>query len=225
MDEHNDELTPRVDYPVSIHVRPAIEGRNRLTAFFRFFLALPHIILVGGPVAFATMVSYQTDSSGHWEYGSNGGLLGAVVAIATLFAWLSILFAGRHPDGLWKLSAFYMRWRIKATAYLTLLRDEYPPFGDGEYPAWLEASKPDGPRNRLTVFFRPILAIPHIIVLAFLSIAWAFSTALGWASILIMGRYPEPLYGFAIGVWAWSTRVEAYVLLLRDEYPPFTLRA
>ncbi len=86
-------------------------------------------------------------------------------------------------------------------------------------------SKPDAPRNRLTVFVRPILAIPHIIVLAFLSLAWAFTTALGWAAILIAGQYPEPLYGFALGVWAWSVRVEAYVLLLRDEYPPFTLRA
>jgi hypothetical protein len=42
--------------------------------------------------------------------------------------------------------------------------------------------------------------------------------------ILLTGEYPETLYGFAIGVFAWSVRVEAYMLLLRDEYPPFTLR-
>lgn len=49
--------------------------------------------------------------------------------------------------------------------------------------------------------------------------------AIAWVVILITGRYPETLYGFAIGVLAWSTRVAAYMLLLRDEYPPFTLRA
>jgi hypothetical protein len=43
--------------------------------------------------------------------------------------------------------------------------------------------------------------------------------------ILVTGRYPETLYGFALGALAWTARVEAYVLLLRDEYPPFTLRA
>jgi hypothetical protein len=43
--------------------------------------------------------------------------------------------------------------------------------------------------------------------------------------ILFTGRYPETLYGFAIGVFAWTVRVEAYMLLLRDEYPPFSLRA
>jgi hypothetical protein len=32
------------------------------------------------------------------------------------------------------------------------------------------------------------------------------------------------LYGYALGVLSWTTRVEAYLLLLRDEYPPFTLR-
>jgi hypothetical protein len=55
--------------------------------------------------------------------------------------------------------------------------------------------------------------------------AWAFTTAIAWVVILFTGRYPATLYGFAIGVLAWSVRVEAYMLLLRDEYPPFTLRA
>jgi len=42
-------------------------------------------------------------------------------------------------------------------------------------------------------------------------------------SILITGRYPAGLYRFAVGVLRWSTRVEAYVFLMRDEYPPFSL--
>ena len=37
------------------------------------------------------------------------------------------------------------------------------------------------------------------------------------------GDYPALLYEFAVGVLRWNTRVEAYFLLLRDEYPPFSL--
>lgn len=225
-DEHaspGERIAP-ADYPVTVRVAPELEKRDRLTAFFRFFLALPHIILVGAPVAMATGVSWSADSGG-WEYGSNGGLLSVVAFVAALFAWFALVVTARHPDGLWKLGAWYMRWRVQAAAYLTLLRDEYPPFGEGSYPVDLEVSRPEPPRNRLTVFFRLFLAIPHLIVVSFLGLAWAFTTAVAWASILLTGRYPRTLYGFAIGVLAWSARVECYILLLRDEYPPFTLRA
>jgi hypothetical protein len=123
------------------------------------------------------------------------------------------------------LAAYYLRWRVHAVAYMTLLRDEYPPFGEGAHSAELSLTMPDKPRDRLTVFFRFFLALPHLFLLWLLSLAWAFTTAIAWLVILVTGRYPATLYGFAIGVFAWSVRVEAYVLLLRDEYPPFTLRA
>src|SRR5690606_28239511 len=115
-------------------------------------------------------------------------------------------------------------WRVRAVTYAMLLRDEYPPFGEGEYPADLRISRPAESRDRLTVLLRLFLVLPHAFVLWLLNAAWALSTAIAWIVILITGRYPPTMYGFAIGVLAWSTRVEAYVLLLRDEYPPFTLR-
>jgi hypothetical protein len=37
------------------------------------------------------------------------------------------------------------------------------------------------------------------------------------------GSYPEELYRFGVGVLRWNIRVEAYLLLLHDDYPPFTL--
>jgi hypothetical protein len=216
------ELAPM--YPVTVSVQPAMEGRNRLTTAFRFFLAIPHLILVGGPVAI--MGSMNWGMEGGWSWGSgSGGIFSIVICLASVIAWFAILFTGRHPDGLWKLASFYLRWRVHAIAYMTLLRDEYPPFGDGAYPVELGLSVPAGPRDRLTVAVRFFLALPHLFVLWLLSLAWAFTTAIAWIVILITGRYPETLYGFAIGVLAWSVRVEAYMLLLVDEYPPFTLRA
>lgn len=210
-------------YPVSVHVKPATEHRNRLTTAFRFFLALPHILFVGAPIASVATISWSQNRGG-WDVGGGGGLISAVAALATLFAWIAILVTARHPDGLWKLSTWYLRWRVKAMAYLTLLRDEYPPFGDGAYPLELDVPRPSAPRNRLTVFFRIFMALPHLFVLWFLGVAWSFTTALAWVIILFTGRFPEALYGFALGVLSWTTRVEAYILLLRDEYPPFTLR-
>jgi hypothetical protein len=223
MAEWNAPSMDEAGYPVSIHVQPATEHRNRLTTAFRFFLALPHILFVGAPIASVASISWSSDRGG-WDVGGGGGLVSAVAALATLFAWFAILFTTRHPDGLWKLSTWYMRWRVKAIAYLTLLRDEYPPFGEGAYPLDLDVPKPSAPRNRLTVAFRIFMAVPHLFVLSFLGVAWSFTTALAWVIILFTGRYPEALYGFALGVLSWTTRVEAYILLLRDEYPPFTLR-
>ena len=108
-------------------------------------------------------------------------------------------------------------------AYTALFRDEYPPFGDGRYPAGLEVTPPDAPRDRLSVAFRLILAIPHLIVMWVLGFAWGITTVIAWFAILLTGRYPSGLYDFGIGVFQWSTRLEAYLRLLRDEYPPFSL--
>jgi hypothetical protein len=222
MDVPAQGLEPAARYAVIVNVRPATDGRNRLTTAFRFFLALPHIILVGGPVAVMSSIGWTTEAGWNPEFGS-GGVLSVGACVVSLIAWFAILFTGRHPDGLWRLASFYLRWRVHAIAYMTLLRDEYPPFGGGPYPAELGLSMPDK-RDRLTVAFRFFLALPHLFVLWLLSLAWAFTTAIAWVLILFTGRYPVTLYGFAIGVLAWSVRVEAYMLLLRDEYPPFTLR-
>jgi hypothetical protein len=223
MDAHDELGGTGVNYPVKVQVEPATEDRNRLTAAFRFFLALPHIFLIGAPAAIVSSVRWSTEHGWDLEWGSSG-LLGAVAGLAAMLAWFAILFTARYPDGLRKLVEYYLHWRVRGTAYLMLLRDEYPPFGDGAYPAELDVAPTTGDRDRLTVAFRIILAIPHLIVLWMLTCLWALTTAVAWLAILITGRYPETLYGFALGVFSWSIRVEAYLLLLCDEYPPFTLR-
>jgi hypothetical protein len=209
-------------YPVRLRIEPALDDRNRLTTAFRLLLAIPHLVLVGGPLA-AALTWSSGSSDGHYDWGAGGGVLGVVAAVAAVIAWFSIVFTSRHPEGLWSLAAFYLRWRVRAVAYSALLRDEYPPFGDGPYPAELELSPPTAARDRLGVAFRIVLAIPHILAIWALSIAWALTTLIAWFAILLTGRYPEPLYDFGVGVFRWTIRVEAYLLLLRDEYPPFTL--
>jgi hypothetical protein len=210
--------------PVDVSVAQALTGRNRLTCAFRPLLAIPHLLLVGGPAAIA--LSWLGSSEGErLDWGLGGGAIGAVAVVMAIIAWFAIVFGAGHPVGLWNFGVFYLRWRVRAVAYLALLRDEYPPFGNGDYPAQLLLSRPEAPRDRLTVAFRPILVIPHIVILWILGIAWAVATIIAWFAILFTGSHPAPLYRYAVGVMRWSTRVEAYLLLLRDEYPPFTIDA
>jgi hypothetical protein len=222
MDSHAVGLESPTMYPVQVRVAPALGDRNRLTTAFRLILALPHLILVGGPIAAVISWGGTSEPGASHGWSAGGGVFGAVAVVVAVIAWFAILVTGRYPEGLWNLAAFYLRWRVRVSAYVTLLRDEYPPFGDGPYPLELELPQPVGERDRLTVAFRLVLAIPHLLAIWALGIAWAVVTVIAWVAILFTGRHPRPLHDFATGALRWTTRVEAYLLLLRDEYPPFT---
>ncbi len=207
-------------YPVTVTIDPALTNRNRITTAFRIILAIPHLLLVGG-VGFGG-VAWRTDHTGT-SLTSETGLLGAAAFLLAIVSWFTIVIGGQHASGIRQFTAFYMRWRVRALAYLMLLRDEYPPFGDTLYPASIEIVEPAGPRDRLTVGLRIFLVIPHLIVLAFLAFGWWITSCIAWLVILFTGEYPPGLYGFGVGVLRWLLRVETYILLLVDEYPPFSL--
>jgi hypothetical protein len=212
---------PAALHPVRLRVVPDLTDRNRLTVAFRCILAIPHLLLVGGPIA--AFITWSSNDGGVQHSWGAGGVLGAVAFVCAIIAWFAIVFTAEAPNGLWKLSAFYLRWRVRSSAYMALLRDEYPPFGDGEYPVEVDIPVPLEPRDRLGVAFRPILAIPHLIAVWALGLAWAVTIVIAWFAILFTGSYPRALYEFGLGVLRWTTRVEAYLLLLVDAYPPFTL--
>jgi hypothetical protein len=207
-----------VPYPVSIVLEPRIANRDRLTTAFRLILAIPHFILVGVAWSFALSVQSPRLSA-----GGQGGLIGIIVSVLAIVSWFTILLSGQHVEGIREFTRFYLRWRLRVMAYTVLLADEYPPFGDGAYPATLQITDPSGPRDRLTVALRLIVTIPHFIVLAFVMLIVCVLTVLAWFAILITGRYPAPIAPYTVGALRWATRVEAYVFLMVDEYPPFSL--
>ena len=209
-----------VAYPVSIEVQPARTNRNRLTVGFRLILAIPHLLLVGGIGFGFALQSGRGDVS--TSVGSETGLLGAVAYILAIVSWFTIVIGGSHIPAIRQYTSFYLRWRVRALPYLMLLQDAYPPFGDAAYPATLTFVETDRARNRLTVGFRLILIIPHLIVVGLLTLAWWITTMVAWFAILFTGSYPQGLYDFGVGVLRWFIRVEAYLLLLVDEYPPFS---
>lgn len=76
-------------------------------------------------------------------------------------------------------------------------------------------------RSRLTVFFRLLLVIPHLIVLLVLGIVAEIAVLIGWVAGVILGRVPDGLHDFLASFVRYSTRVRAYYGILADPYPPF----
>ena len=76
--------------------------------------------------------------------------------------------------------------------------------------------------SRLTTFFRCIMIIPQVIVLAFLGIAAAVVLFISWWAILFIGRYPRWAFDFVSGYQRWEVRVTGYSYYLTDKYPPFS---
>jgi len=54
--------------------------------------------------------------------------LGVAQGVITIIAFFAILFAGKYPKSMFDFSVGVMRWGNRVTAYLTFMRDEYPPF-------------------------------------------------------------------------------------------------
>jgi hypothetical protein len=105
-----------------------------------------------------------------------------------------------------------------------LLRDDYPPFSlsAGQYPVTFDIEYPER-LSRLLIFVKWLLIIPNLIVLLFLVIVYGITLVIAWFAILFTARYPEGLFRFAVGVLRWGARMNAYYMLMRDDYPPFSL--
>ena len=101
-----------------------------------------------------------------------------------------------------------------------------------DYPASLEIDYPDRELNRLTTFFRPFAVIPIALILGLVSGPAArarpeeHSMAAGGivftATVLMLvfrQRYPRWWFDWNLALTRFSTRVMAYLPLLRDEYP------
>jgi Domain of unknown function (DUF4389) len=154
-----------------------------------------------------------------------------VARAAAIISWFAIVFTGKLPEGLANMVGLYIRYNNRASAYAGFLREEYPPFvfdpvapDPAMYPPVRTGFAPElENRNRVTVGFRLILAIPQLIVVAILGIAALLVWLISFFAVLFTGRWPEGLRTFVVGYMRWVTRVEAYIGLLTDAYPPFRL--
>ncbi len=138
---------------------------------------------------------------------------------------LMILFRQKYPRWWFDWNLALSRFAMRVAAYLSLLRDEYPST-DEEQAVHLDIAYPNVEQQlgRGMPLVKWLLAIPHLIVLAFLGIATLVCVVASWFAILFTGRQPQPLFEFLVGYARWEVRVVAYALLLTtDIYPPFSL--
>jgi hypothetical protein len=170
--------------------------------------------------------------------------------IVTVIAFFAILFTGKYPRSLFDFSVGVMRWQWRVAFYAlrALGTDKYPPFSlqpKSEYPADLEVDYPERLHRGLVLIKWWLLAIPHYLILMAFFGGQAFfrhgdHAAGGYTALIVVplisvllliavialqstARYPKVLYDLVIGIDRWAIRVYAYVLLLRDDYPPFRL--
>jgi hypothetical protein len=100
-----------------------------------------------------------------------------------------------------------------------------PPVGAGpavDYPVHLDIDRQDD-YSRFMPLIKWLLAIPHFIALIVLGIGAAIVAIISFFAVLFTGRYPEGMFNYMVGVHRWANRVLAYVFLMVDPYPPFTL--
>lgn len=76
-------------------------------------------------------------------------------------------------------------------------------------------------RNRLTVAFRWLLVIPHLIWLTIWGIAIFFAVIVSWFATLFAGQTPQGLHDFIAQYLRFTTQVHGYLYFLADPYPGF----
>jgi hypothetical protein len=199
-------------YPVEFAVVYPDRPLNRLTTFFRIFVAIPILIVLGAI------------SGGSWT--TTGGTVVAVAGgLLVIPPLLMILFRQKYPRWWFDWNLELQRFSNRVAAYIALMDDRYPST-DEHQDVHLDYPYPDAVRdlNRWLPLVKWLLAIPHYIVLFFLEIAAFVVVIVVWFAILFTERYPRELFVFVEGVLRWHNRVIAYAFtMVTDVYPPFRL--
>jgi hypothetical protein len=212
--EPNSQSASAAPYPVQFSVEYPDRALNRLTTGFRLIVVIP-IVIVAATIG------------GHpWGgYGPGAAIAAGTGGVLFLGPLLMIVFRQKYPRWWYDWNLELLRFSNRIFAYLALMDDRYPSTDEQQAVA-LELPYPDAKQglNRWLPLVKWLLAIPHYILLVFLSIAAVVAVIIAWFAILFTGRYPRGLFDFVLGVLRWGNRVTGYAfVLVTDRYPPFRL--
>jgi hypothetical protein len=156
--------------------------------------------------------------------------LGIVRNVLTLISFFTVISTRQIPRPLFDMIAMTYRYEWRAASYALFLREDYPPFDfqptaddDGLDPHTVVTLTHPDQLNRWKPLYKWFLAIPHYVVLFGLWVAAVFVIIAGFFAVVVTGEYPVGLRTFLVGVYRYNLRLQAYVGLLNDQYPPFTL--
>jgi Mn2+/Fe2+ NRAMP family transporter len=188
-----------------IHVD--LDNRDKSTALFRLFLAVPVLIFLSSFSEFADDLP---------------GVLGGLLFLPVV---LSMLFRNVYPSYVLAFNKALLELSNRVNAYVLVLTDEYPSIEANQkvrliYPE-IDGGKKLSPWMPLVKWF---LAIP-LFLLGIIYAIYAFAlTLISWFSVITKGFYPEDKAEEVIKVIAYWNRLYGYALLLvTDEYPSFSL--
>lgn len=210
----------RSGYPVDLVLPLQPERQHRLGIFVRGLLGLPAVLLAGA----AAGLAYGGLTLTWFAFG--GGIAGATA----LLGWFVALIRGRTSEGLRDAGAYGLGYAAQAFAYLFYVTGRYPN-SDPEAlgPAWSLPEHPirleladDGRRSRVTVFFRLLLSLPHVVWLALWGAFALLATIANWVVTLVRGRPAAPLHRFLVAFVHYVTHVVAFVSLVANPFPGFT---
>lgn len=209
-------FTGEPGYPIDVEIAPPAR-QNRWTVAFRLVLAIP-----------AALIGFAL-SSGWGETHVGVRLGGGVLLTVAILGWFASIARATMPRGLRDAGAWGLSYSAQLSAYLLLLTDRYP--NSDPYAALDDLPTRRDPihltvdddrrRTRLTVFFRLLLGIPHIIWLCLWGIAATLAMVVNWVATLIAGRSPDWLHRFLGAYMRYQTHVTAYLTLAADPFPGF----
>jgi hypothetical protein len=223
-------------YPVDVQVDPPTR-QGRRGAAFRLFLALPPLVLTS--VLVGTASWNATGEGAGFDASSSADSAGYFSAVGLAFVvaflgWFACLARGQMPQGFRDLEAYSLRYAAQTYGYVLLLTDQYP----NSDPSWPEPAPapappaitlhPDGDdlrRSRLSVFFRLLLTLPHLVWLLLWSVAAFFAVVANWFAVLFTGRSPDALHRFLAAYVRYDVHVFAYLFLVANPFPGFTGQA
>ena len=215
-------------YPVDVQI-PGPQPQARWTIALRLVLAVPALLIaavVGWGFHSAGGGAAQNADTGEGTFFLS---VGGVVATCAFLGWFASLVLGRMPNGLGDLATYGVGYNAQAFAYTLLLTGRYPNSDPDELgPAWSLPPHParlelndDGRRSRLTVAFRLLLALPHVVWLALWSIAAILAAIANWFVALVRGRSAAALHRFLAAYVRYSVHVTAFVFLVANPFPGF----
>src|SRR6266513_2315812 len=146
-------------FPATLAIDYPDRELDRLTTVFRLFTVIPIAVIL----ALLTRGTVHAGAANH-VVGSGG-----IVFLATV---LMLLFRQKYPRWWFDWNLALTRFSTRVAVYLALLRDEYPS-ADDEQAVHIQIPYPDAKQelNRWLPLVKWFLAIPHYVVLWFLSIA------------------------------------------------------
>ena len=216
------------EYPVDVKLPEEPVAQRRWTIFLRLLLVLP-ALLVSSALA-GLSAGNLSSSRGKTRKGTGGG---ALLVVCAVLGWFASLVKGRMPKGLRDAGAYSIGYSAQASAYLLLVTDRYPNADPTEmlvdvtdrpprHPVRVVGDPYDLRRSRLTVFFRILLALPHIIWLLLWSILVFFAVIGQWFVTLFRGTPAGGLHRFLTAYVRYRLHVYGYLMLVGNPFPGFT---